>query len=416
MKLRFLGGAKEVGRSAIHVDTGSERFLMDYGIDVQDMKIPIRPELNLTAVLLSHAHMDHSGLLPELYKRGYSGSVYATPVTFGLCSLLLKDSIKVQKIKGERPYFLHHDIKRMERLRKEVRFREPVVFGKSKVEFYDAGHIPGSSMIMVESAGKRVLYTGDVKFIDTELMKGADTNIEDVDVIISESTYSYKDHPDRVKLTDRLREYVQNTVYNNGIVVLPSFAVGRTQEMLVIMSKLGFKMTVDGMGIEAADIILRYPDTVRDPKTLSKVFGRALKISKGRQRDQAIEEPGVIITTAGMLSGGPVGYYIQKLYQRPDCMLILTGYQVENTVGRILMDTGSYVNEGLNIKPRMKVEFMDFSAHTDRTHLIKFYKKLNPEKIILVHGDHRIEDFGQELSGMGFKTAVPENGQKIEVK
>lgn len=414
--IRILGAGKEVGRSAIHVDTGSEKFLMDYGIEVQDGNVPISPKLDLTAVLLSHTHVDHCGMLPELYKRGYEGSVLALPVTFDLADILLHDSIKVQEKKGQVPHFMAHDIKKMLRLRKEVRYKEVISYGRSTVEFRDAGHVPGSASIIIESGGKRILYTGDIKFIDTSLMKGADMSMKDIDIIVSESTYSYGNHPDRNRLIDKLREIVQETFYQNGTTILPCFAIGRTQELLTILQDLGVPMVVDGMGIEATEEMLNNPDSLKEPRKLQKAFSMAKKIRKRRDREEVLQQPHAIMTTAGMMNGGPVGTYVKKLHDRPDCSLILTGYQVEGTVGRMLMDTGRYKNEGINVKLKNRFEFMDFSAHTDRNHLISFYRKLNPEKIILVHGDHRIEEFAKELGGMGFDAVAPENGEKVKIK
>lgn len=413
--IRVLGAGREVGRSAIHVDTGSEKFLLDYGIEVQDGNAPISPKLDLAAVLLSHAHVDHSGMTPELYKRGYTGSIYALPATFDLCDILLYDSIKVQEKKGQTPHFMIHDIKQMFRKREETRYMQKLSFGKSTVEFRDAGHIPGSASIIIEHGGKRILYTGDIKFMDTSLMKGADDTMKDIDVIISESTYSYGNHPDRKKLTDKLREIIQETYYQGGTTILPCFAIGRTQELLTLVYDLGVPMVVDGMGRDATDAILNNPNSIREHKVLQKAFGMARRIKRRKDREITIERPSVIMTTAGMLSGGPVGYYIGKLHDRDDCSLILTGYQVEGTVGRVLMDTGRYKNEGLNVKVKNRFEFLDLSAHTDRDHLLKFYKKLNPEKIVLVHGDHRIEDFAQDLKKMGFDAVAPENGQKVKI-
>ncbi len=412
--IRVLGAGKEVGRSAIHVDTGSERFLLDYGIEVQYGNVPIPPELDLTAVLLSHAHLDHSGMIPELYKRGYGGSVYALPVTFDISDILLYDSIKVQKRKKQKPHFMIHDIKKMMRKKTEVSYGEKINLGKSVVEFRDAGHIPGSASIIIENSGKRLLYTGDIKFIDTKLINGADTSMKDIDVIVSESTYCYTNHPKREKLADSLRRIVQETFYAGGTTLLPAFAVGRTQELLMLLYDLGVPIILDGMGIEISEQMLNNPDSVKDSRTLQKAFSRARKIKRQRERDEALTRPSIIITTAGMMNGGPVGHYVKRLHDRQDCSLILTGYQVEGTVGRMLMDTGKYKNEGIDVKIRNRFEFLDFSAHTDHDHLVKFYKKLNPEKIILVHGDHRVEDFAQELREMGFDVSAPENGQKVK--
>ncbi len=410
--LSFLGGAREVGRLSVLLES-SERFLLDYGYDVQTGAVPIPPKLPLDGVFLSHAHIDHSGEIPELYKRGYKGSVYATPATFDLAAMLLRDSVKVQEKTGQEAHFLREHIRMMERKRHELSFGEPIRIGDSTVTLESAGHIPGSSVIIIETQGKRILFTGDIKFSDTALMKKASMNFKETDCLITESTYSYKNHPDRSRLVDRLREIAQETVYQNGILLLPAFAVGRTQELLLVTYDLGFEVWLDGMGIDATARILNHPESFRDSKTLGKAFSRAHKVRGPADRKKAVSHPGIIITTAGMMNGGPVGYYMKHLHDRRDCFLLLTGFQVPGTVGRALLDTGRYKAEGLDVKPMMSMEFMDLSAHCGRDNLIKFIKTISAEKTFLVHGDYT-EDFANELSGMGLKAFSPKNGDKIK--
>ncbi len=414
IELDFLGGGNEVGRAAVLVGSGDERFLFDYGIEVQDGQAPIQPGLPLTGMFITHAHIDHSGMIPELYKRGWKGNVYGTGATHGLSTMLLKDSIDVQRKKGQTPHYHPVHIKMMNSFWKNVDYGKRVRFRNSSVRFLDAGHIPGSSSPVLETGGKKIMYTGDLKFTDTQLVRASKIWKEDVDVLIMESTYHYKNHPDRRGLENDLRELVQNVVYNNGTVLIPSFAVGRTQEMLCILDDLGFPIFMDGMGIEATDIILHYPKFIRDPGKLRKAFGRARKIHGSKDRKQALKDPGVVISTAGMMSGGPIGYYVKKLYQREDCALVLTGYQVEGTVGNVLMNTGRYVHEGMDALLRMPYSFMDFSAHCGRDSLIRLVKKTNPEKVFIIHGDGTPK-FAEELKGMGFDAHAPENGEKFKI-
>ncbi len=414
VEIKFLGACNEVGRSGVQLTTGKDRFLFDYGYEVQHGHVPIQPKLPLSGVFISHAHIDHSGMVPQLYSMGYKGSVYTTEATAGIMEILLRDSIKVQKKRGEQTHFTPQDIATTLRLNKNPRFGEPVQFKDSKVTFLDAGHIPGAAATLLESGGKKILYTGDIKFIDTLLVGGAQMDVKDLDAVLIESTYSYKEHPDRAKLEDELRELVQETVYNNGFVIIPSFAVGRTQEMLLILHDLGFPMHVDGMGIGVTNTMLQHPDSLYDPGLLRKAFGKATKVHGMKDRKAALDKPGIIISTAGMLSGGPIGYYIRQLHNKENCTMAMTGFQVEGTIGRHLLDTGRYVHEDFNVKPKMMIKPMDFSAHTDKSHTIKWLKKNNPGKVLLMHGD-RTQEFAKELKELGFDAQAPNNGDTLKI-
>jgi len=413
-EITVLGGGREVGRLSVLLETGKENFLLDHGIEVQNFGEPMKPGAPVNAILLSHAQLDHSGHIPVLYKSGYEGPVYATGITFDLTSLLLRDSLKVRDREGLEPVYMTHDIKAMERKKKIVEFGHKEQIGSCLMEVHSSGHVPGSVSFIVNSGQKRVMFTSDINFIDTRLMKGAGMVYKDIDVLVTEATYSYKNHPERSVVEDRLRELAQETIYNSGVLLLPTFALGRAQELLLILHDLGFPIYLDGMGITASEIIMSYPEAIKNPDLLRKAFGKAHRISKPSQREAVLGKPCIVITTAGMLNGGPIGYYIKKLHKRQNCRLVLTGYQVEGTVGRKLIETGRYVNEGIDVKPKMPVEQMDFSAHTDHDHLIEFFQKTNPGKIILVHGD-KTPEFAQELKGMGFEAHAPKNGEKIKL-
>jgi len=409
-----LGGCREVGRMAISVNTDREKFLFDYGIDVQGLRVPLKPELPLNGVFLTHAHLDHCGMLPELYKRGYSKNLYATPLTFDLTHLLLQDSLKVQSRRKQSLFFLPQDIEKMESKEKPVNYGQEIRFQEAAVSLYQSGHVPGSATILLEDKGKRILYTGDINFINTELMRAAYTKYRDVDLVMCEATYYYKNHPDREELAHKLREAVQSTVENNGIVLLPSFAVGRTQELLLILHDLGFPIYLDGMGIDATKIILQHPNSVNNYKKLRKAFDDAHKVRRDRDRKEIIKKPGIVITTAGMLNGGPIGYYMRRLHKREDCALIMTGFQVHGTVGKTLVDTGRYIHEGIDVKPDMHIEFMDFSAHCGKDDLVEFIEKLNPKKVFPVHSDGA-EQFASELKTRGIDSYAPKIGERLTV-
>ncbi|MFH1237292.1 MAG: MBL fold metallo-hydrolase [Candidatus Aenigmatarchaeota archaeon] len=412
--IRFLGGCREVGRMGMLVDTGAEKFLWEYGINVENLGKPIKPEINFDGVFVSHAHLDHSGLLPQVYREGYEGMLYCDPTTLDLLSILLRDSLKIQKSECNDLDFFMEDIKHLERNASFLKSGETQDFTLSNVSFHNAGHIPGSMTTLLESRGKRVLFTGDIKFGGTQLMNGADTDFHDIDVLISESTYSYTNHPDRTVIENGLRKTVQRTIYGGGVCLIPAFAVGRTQEILLNIADLGVPIYLDGMGVRATEAILRHAKSVKDYKKLSNAFSRAHKVTRASERDRIIEKPCAIITTAGMLNGGPILSYLSRLHGREDCSLVMTGYQVPGTGGRNLMETGRFVSGEIDVKPRMRIEFLDFSAHTDHDHLIEFYKKVRPKKIVLVHGE-KTEEFAKELNGMGFNAVAPKNGDTLRI-
>ena len=414
IELKVLGAGQEVGRSGFLVDTGVEKFLLDYGLSTQNMAIPLEAPINLDAVFLSHAHLDHCGMVPSLYTRGYTGKVYGTKTTLDIATLLLMDAIKVQRLKGIEPYYHTHDVATFHHLYKKVGFGEKLDFVVSSVQLRDAGHIPGSSTILIEAHGKKLLYTGDIKYTDTPLMKGMDTDFKDIDLLICESTYSSKNHPDREKLKHRLIEKIKETMERGGTILLPSFAVARTQEVLLMVYNLGYPVYMDGMGIDVTKEMLHEKEAVSDHEKLKEAFGSANKIKKSTQRKDVLKKPSIVIASAGMLQAGPIHSYIQKLYNREDCRLILTGYQAEGTPGRALLDKKVFTINGEHLNVKMDVEFMDFSAHIGRDDLLKFIEKVNPRIVVPVHGDHT-KEFAHELKQKGIEAHALKNGETIRV-
>ncbi len=409
-----LGGFGEVGRQSVMVENNGSRFLLDYGINVQTSQPPLDPPLPLHAVLLSHAHLDHCGSIPALYARGYTGSVYATAVTIELTKLLLADSHKVQQLKGQQPLYTLGDMETMWHMAREVPYGKRMALENADAFFFDAGHIPGSAMTLLETGGKRMLYTGDIKFSGTELSGGAFSDYSDIDVLITESTYSHMNHPERKQLKKELREHVQDIVSNSGSVIIPVFSVGRAQDMLLMLYDLNIPVYMDGLGVHATRIVLSHPSFLSRPKELKKAFSAAHKVKNGRQRMRVLDRPGIVITSAGMLQGGPVKFYIRSIMKREECSLVINGYQMEGAPGRVLLDTGRYVDEEMDAKPSFGVKFMDFSVHCGRDSLLKFIRKVSPGKVLLTHGEHTA-DFSEELKGMGFEALAPANGVPLTI-
>jgi len=409
LSFMFLGGADEVGNVALELDLDGSRFLCDFGYK------PTRPPTFPRAlsrepdlVLLSHAHIDHSGMVP--YLAGMSDvKILATPVTQALSELLAHDSIKVARNERYELPYGPDDVRSSQELFDIAGFGASRDVGGVQVRLRTAGHIPGASMFELEGSSN-VLFTGDINTIDTMLVKG--TKPRKCDVLFVESTYAGREHPDRVQTEKRFLERVEEVVERGGKAVVPVFAVGRTQEVLMVLQKSGLETWVDGMGQKVNRILLDEPGYLRDPALLRKADGRARYV-KGDMMRRAAARSEVIVTTGGMLDGGPVLEYLRILQKDPRSAVFLTGYQVEGANGRLLMEKGLIdLGEGpQRIAPR--VEFFDFSAHSGHTELVDFVKGCGPQTVVLFHGDER-EKLAADLEAE-FEVRTPGNMEKVGI-
>jgi len=416
VKLEFLGALSFVGCSGVLVDTGKAKLVLDYGTKLQETppKFPLTIQGKADAVLLSHCHLDHSGAVPLFNANSNSIPVYAKDVTKNLCELLWMDSIKISREEGvELPFSKHDVVKTIDNFI-SVKYRQQFNFKGSKIAFFDAGHIPGSSMPFVNSGDKTILYTGDLKTVDSRLLKGADTDLPDVDVLITETTYGYRDHPDRKTQEKQLVEAIRNTLAVDGVCLVAGFAVGRLDELLLVLDSYGidYPIYIDGMAKKAITIINRHKNLMKEPNALDRALKKVEYVNEERKRKKIIRQPCVILTTSGMLSGGPIVGYIKKLYDNRDCSLVLSGFQVEGTPGKVLLETGKFINKELNLDMRMFVKRLDFSAHLGRTDLFDFIEKVNPDKVFCVHGEHT-EEFASELKEKGWDATAPLANKRI---
>ncbi|MEM5814258.1 MAG: MBL fold metallo-hydrolase [Candidatus Aenigmatarchaeota archaeon] len=399
IKLHCLGGFREVGRNALLLENGKERLLLDYGIHPEEGAIPL-PVQKVSAFLLAHPHLDHCGSAPILY-RTQKMPAYATAATFDQSELILKDSLKIMRLENKERIFGDTDVRRFMANKKIVTFGQTFETKSASVEVIPAGHIPGSCCFVVDYGRKRVLYTSDFNTAPTRLLNGANiSDFKDIDVVIMESTYSSRDHPPRAETEKRFIEAVRETVDNDGVALIPAFAVGRAAEMLMVLhsAKPDFPIYLDGMAKAATSIALRYPELLRNPKALHAAAEHATIVDTDEDRARSVKHPGAIITTSGMLEGGPIVWYLKRLYSRPECSLNFTGFQAPKTAGRYLQDTGRFVTEGFDLAVKMKMNHFDFSAHAGRAQLLDFVQAIKPEKVICMHGDY-CERFATELRG-----------------
>jgi putative mRNA 3-end processing factor len=271
MKIRCLGGFREVGKNAVLIE-GKKSILFDYGVRVDTGEPPLKPR-KVDTLVLNHAHLDHVGSSPKLF-RGMKPNVLSTITTFELTHLLLRDSMKIARYEGLKEPFSKADITKMKKREVRITYGQRFETDNYSMEFFNAGHIPGSFCCLLEMRGKRILYTSDFNTNDTRLLKGANIDVKDIDILIMESTYSNRDHPPRKEVEKDFFEAIEGTIANEGIAIIPSFAIGRAAEILMIVDsfKPDFPVYLDGMARKATEISLSYPEFIRDAKALRKAF------------------------------------------------------------------------------------------------------------------------------------------------
>ncbi len=444
MDLRFLGAAREVGRSALLVNG---RLLLDCGT-----KTATPPQFPVgfsraggldphpDAVVASHGHLDHVGTLPALLSGDRRPPIHWTPPTRDLTRVLARDTLDLHGGTYDCP-FTEADLARLGEVSETHGYRESFVAAGHEVTFFDAGHIPGSAHVLVDDGETRLLYTGDFHVEDGNDSRTEEAGSDappsrtdrsgnpirgqrlvagsrarpDADVVVTESTYSDVTHSDRDRLEARFAESVRTTLWEGGTVVVPAFAIGRTQELLLVCAAHDIPCYVDGMGVRVTEILRQYPDYLRDPAALQRAVSHARTVTgRDGQRERIADQGTVVVTTSGMLSGGPAMTYVPAVRRNPTNKIALTGYQVEGTPGRELLETGSAEFDGQVMPVSAQVEQYDFSAHADREGLFAFLDSYRDARTFVVHGD-RCPAFAEELVAEGFDAAAPDLGATVSV-
>jgi putative mRNA 3-end processing factor len=344
------------------------------------------PSPPVDSVFLSHAHLDHSGMIPALFEEA-EPLVHTTNLTSVIANLLHKDSIKIAKSEGYAPPYQQGDIRKSKHHFVDVSPGEKKHFGdNTEIRFHCAGHIPGSLMIEVQN-DHRFLFTGDLNTADTHLVKG--TKPRKCDVLCMEGTYAGREHPaKREEIEKEFLDKIEEVVLRGGVAVLPAFAVARSQEIAMVLRKSGLNVWFDGMGRKVSKIYLKHKEFIRSPKELKKAVNNINFIHSDHGRKLAMDAD-VIITSSGMMDGGPVLHYMNKLKNNPKNAVILTGYQVEGTNSHLLVERGKLDFYGVVEDVNCEVSYFDFSGHAGHSELIEFAKNFHPEKIVLMHSDNR---------------------------
>ncbi|MFP3219194.1 MAG: beta-CASP ribonuclease aCPSF1 [Acidilobus sp.] len=466
IRITGLGSFGEVGRSCILVDTSESKILLDVGFAQSGFgpdAYPLfdAPEFRLDeldAVVISHAHMDHVGLAPMLYKYGYRGPIYMTPATRDIATLMLQDFINLYTKEGREPPYTQKDLITM--LNRTITVNYDVVTDLSpdaKLTFSNAGHILGSALVHIHIGQGlyNILYTGDLKYYSIKdnkalrLQPPANTEFHRVEALIMESTYGATETPTREEAEQQLFDIINRAYQRGGKVMIPVMAVGRAQDMMVLLNKAmqekkipEMPIYIDGLIYEVTAIYTAYPELlskdIRDQilnEGANPFIGpQMVFVNDQSKRDEAIysQSPAIIVSTSGMMVGGPILEYFKALAGDARNSLVFVSYQASGTLGRRIADGEREVqledeNRLKTYKVNLEVDSVEgFSGHASRSELLSFLRRLTPKPrtIILNHGEHAglsalastIKSRWDKLSFEGApEVIVPENLETVKV-
>ncbi len=439
MELMFIGADHEVTGSCHYLRVGEKNVLVDYGMEqganvFENCKLPVDEAL-IDYVFLTHAHIDHSGLLPLLYARGFRGQIYATAPTCDLCSIMLRDCAHIQMQEAEwknrkakrsagiepmEPLYSMEDADGAVRCLIPCDYdSEVTVCENIRIKFTDIGHLLGSSSIEVwateEGVTKKLVFSGDIGNSDQPLIKHP-KNTAEADYVVMESTYGDRLHSsERVDYVGELTKILQTTFDRGGNVVIPSFAVGRTQEMLYFLRQIkadrlvkgheDFPVYVDSpLAVEATGIFHKNEERCFDEqamvlvkKGINPITFPGLRLAITSDESKAINfehTPKVIISASGMCEAGRIRHHLKHNLWRPECTILFVGYQAVGTLGRMLVEGAQEVKLfGEPIEVRADIaKLVGMSGHADKNGLLQwingFEKK--PDKVFVVHGEDTV--------------------------
>lgn len=464
LKLTFHGAARTTTGSMHLLEINGERILLDCGIFQGKRKeafernrnFPFDPH-SIDRVVLSHAHMDHSGNLPTLVRKGFDGEIICTPATCDLCDIMLRDSAHIQekdiefvnKRRGKQGKNLFEPLYLMPDVEKTVKLFQCRPYGKeyeiaegAVATFNDAGHILGSASVTIDfdagdGSNKRLLFTGDMGRYNMPILNDP-VVVKDIDFLITESTYGNRYHPPLADVKGRLKAFIEDIYRQKSKMVIPSFAVGRTQELVFFLRELYQQGRIPEVPIfvdsplssKATEVFERHSECY-DAETSRVIFDgdqpfqfKRLKYvteTEDSKKLNNFQGPAVIISSSGMCEAGRVLHHLRNTIWNPRNIILFVGYQAENTLGRKIVDHETPVKifgEDVDINARVHT-INALSAHADRTELLDYFGEMGPEveHAFVVHGEvEQAESLADGLRDIGARdVVVPEPGQSFEV-
>jgi len=465
VKLHFLGANRQVTGSRYCLEVGEERVFIDYGM-VQERSFAERnwqpcpiDVSTVSAALLTHAHIDHCGMLPRMVAGGFEGPIYCTRPTAALTDIMLRDSARIQVEDAEQKTKRHRQEGRSDKkpaealfdeadvintlpLLESCRYDQPVQVTKNiSATFYEAGHILGSAMLEVKAStpeGERILlFSGDIGQYDKPIIRDP-TSFAKADYVVMESTYGDRDHREGGDITAQFEEVINRAISRGGNVVIPTFAVERAQELIYYIARLTYEKRIpkvrvfldSPMAIDVTNVFTKHSDVFDEETSEMIIAGKpplrfpGLSMSRTAHESREInryDEPCIIMATSGMCTAGRIKHHLKRNIQRPESVILFVGYQARGTLGRHIRDGKKKKVRILGREYWVNAEIAEihgFSGHADHAGLLRWVKAIDsPKQVFLTHGEESVAlKFADELNLLGIKTTVPEYGDAVTLE
>lgn len=447
MILKFYGACREVTGSCVLVETGSAKILLECGFfqgtnlaeEKNKQELPFDPK-TIDVLVVCHAHLDHVGRIPKLVRDGFSGKIFSTAPTKELAQLVLEDTYKLMAEEAHRKksevIYEREDVIRSMELFECLDYEETIeIAGGAKLTLRNSGHILGSAIALLEAEGKKLVYTSDLGNVPSELLNPP-VNVEEADFVISESTYGSRIHEDFSTRQTKLNEILKQTIAQNGVLLIPSFAIERTQELLHDIEHfcttneciLPSFFLDSPLAEKATEVFKKYPEYLKKSLFIDHedgdLFGLdRLKVTSSPDESRGIDDadcPKIIIAGSGMMNGGRILFHLQKYVEDANNAILIVGFQAQGTLGRRLLEGDKEVKifgKNFDVKARV-LAIGSYSAHADSQQLINWISQINNlKRVFLVHGEiNESEGLAASLkSKISAEINIPELGQEFNL-
>lgn len=420
MKIQFFGATKTVTGSCFLLSTNGQNIVIDCGLFQEDEKEYLNYEpfafnpRKIDFLVLTHAHLDHSALVPKIVKEGFRGKIYTTPATKDLLGIMLFDALKVQRNEHQKRLLYEEEniidaLKHIETLS----YERELNLDRIKLKFLDAGHILGSATVLIEANGKKIAFSGDIGRTGYPILRDP-MPPQVVDYLILESTYGNRLHKSLDESINELVQAIKETFSRGGNVIIPAFAVGRTQDILYILNRAVRQGLMEPINVyldsplaeEATRIYLSHPELfdeealseLRNPKKTS-IKLHFMKTVEDSKKLNSIRSNAVIIAGSGMCQGGRIAYHLYHNIEREECSIVFVGFQARGTLGRKIVDGEKHVpilGKMMQVKARVYT-IGGFSAHADQRELLDWLSNIRTKpEVFLVHGEEGVIEIFKE--------------------